>query len=68
MVEQDRRQTVPAPEPDLVMEKSGRPVDHRAELVVAVCAVELSIIVVVSQKRPVDQRSIIGAGLEEIRE
>jgi hypothetical protein len=67
MVEQNRRQTVPAPEPDLVMEKRGRPLDHCAELGVAVCAVELSIVVVVGQKQPADQRPIVDTGLEEIR-
>jgi len=50
------------------MEKGGCPLDHRAELGVAVCAVELPVIVVVGQKRSVDQAMIIDAGFEEIRE
>ena len=68
MVEQNRRQTVPAPEPDLVIEEGDRPLDHRAEFSVAVGAVELSVIVVVGQERSVDQALIIDAGFEEIRE
>lgn len=50
------------------MEVGGRPLDHRAELGVVVCAVELPVIFVVGQKRSVDQALIIDAGFEEIRE
>ena len=50
------------------MEECSGPLDHHAELGVAVCAVELPVIVLVDQKWPVDQRPIVDAGLEEIRE
>jgi len=49
-----------------LIEHSPDPGSDRAELDVPVRAVELSI-VVVGQKRPVDQRPIVDAGLEEIR-
>jgi hypothetical protein len=67
MVEQHRRQTVPAPEPDLDLEDGDHLLDRHAELSVAVCAVALSVIVVVGQKRPVNRRSIKDVGVEEIR-
>src|SRR5215510_2517881 len=68
MVEQNRRQTVPAPEPDLVTEECDCPLNHRTELAVAVRAMESSIIVVVDEKRSIGQNVIIDPGLEKFRE
>src|SRR5574341_2507080 len=68
VVEQNRRKMIPTSEPNLIMEKGCRALDHRAELRIAVCAVELSVIVVVDQKWSIDQVPIVDAGLEEVRE
>ena len=59
---------VSAAEPDLLVKKAGGLLDSQAELGIAVCAVELAVIVEVSQKRSIDQVPVIDAGLEEVGE
>jgi hypothetical protein len=68
MVEQNRGQTVPAPEPDLVMEECDCSLDHRTELGIAVGAMESSIVVVIDEKWAIGQNVIIDPGLEKVRE
>jgi hypothetical protein len=68
MVKQDGGDPVAKCEPHPIVENGRGPLDHGPELGVAVCAVELPVIVVVAQKRSVDQAPIIDAGFEEIRE
>jgi hypothetical protein len=50
------------------MKESGCLLDERAELHIAVCAMELSVIIVVRQKRAIDDCPIIDAGLKEFGE
>src|ERR1043166_6865999 len=68
MIEENWCQTVPAAEPDLVMEEGGRPLHRRAELRISECPVELPVVIVVGQKRTIDQGPIGDAGIEKVGE
>src|SRR5215467_6396364 len=68
MVEQDRCQTISAPKSDPIVEKVGGLSDSSSELGIAICVVETPVVVVIGQKRSIDQVPIIDSGREELCE
>jgi len=68
MVEEDRCQTVSVSKSDPIVEKGGGLLDGPTELSIAICAMELAVVVIIDEKRAMGEVSIIDPGLEELRE